>query len=199
MKRERNVRGQKGSTFILVLIALVVITFLGISLTFVTEIEMQLGGTEKILTQNFFGAESGIQVPVGGVLATNAWEGKQFAFVEGRSGERYFGRRIYTTAVQAAGAPQVAPFTAANEGSKMLYSFSVIFRGTSERVSWPVPGATPGPGLDGATPPAFPGEPGDSQVTVQSRSSVLIRYLLSPIPGPNPEKPYNPTASPVVF
>lgn len=183
-----------GSTFILVLVALVIITFLGLSLTFVTEIEMQLGGNERIMTQTFYGAESGIHAPIAAVITSQDWRGEEFAFIEGEIGDRWIGRRVRTSRVHAIGPPQAPPMTMANEGEAEFGTYSIFLRATAERVAWPK-GASTDP-----EPPLYPdGDPRESQVTVQSQTQLTIRYVLSPLQKPpTGDEPYN-DASPIVF
>ncbi len=60
MKRFHGPIRKEGSALILALFIVLILSVLGLSLIFVTEVEMQLGATEQTLTRTFFGAESGV-------------------------------------------------------------------------------------------------------------------------------------------
>ncbi len=54
--------GERGSVFIVALLALVLLTVIGLSLALVTETEMMLGTNEQIITESFYAAEAGVNV-----------------------------------------------------------------------------------------------------------------------------------------
>lgn len=62
---------QDGSAFLVALIALLVLTMLGLSLSFVTQTEMLVGATERITQRVFYGAESGISIAAARVLVSH--------------------------------------------------------------------------------------------------------------------------------
>jgi hypothetical protein len=53
-------RGESGSAYILVLLALVVLTIMGLSLAFMTQTEVQIGSNDRVVSRVFYAAESGI-------------------------------------------------------------------------------------------------------------------------------------------
>jgi len=55
-------RGEAGSAYVLVLIALVVLTIMGLSLAFTTQTEVQIGANDRVTSRVFYAAESGIAV-----------------------------------------------------------------------------------------------------------------------------------------
>ena len=62
---------QNGSAFLIALIALLVLTMLGISLSFVTQTEMLVGATERISERVFYSAESGLSIAAARVLVSH--------------------------------------------------------------------------------------------------------------------------------
>jgi Tfp pilus assembly protein PilX len=60
--------GENGSAYILVLLVLVILTMVGIALTFVTQTEVQLGANERSINRTFYAAHSGVHVAVARVL-----------------------------------------------------------------------------------------------------------------------------------
>ncbi len=168
---------QRGSALLLVLMVMLLLTSLALSLVSVTELEMQLGGTEKVITNNSYAAESGIHAALGAIMVTHDWAGEEFALVEGPSGtDRLIGHRVVTSRVQGVGPPQAPPLTIANEGEAQFHSFSVVMNSVAQRVSWP--------DVDAA--PIFEdGDVREDEVTIQAHNSQTVRYFLSPIRTPS--------------
>ena len=168
---------ERGAALLMVLLVMLLITSLALSLTFLTELEMQLGGAEKVVTNNAYVAESGLHAAVGAIMVTHDWQGEKFAVVEGELGpDRLYGHRVITSRVQGVGPPQAPPLTIANEGEAQFHSFSVVVTSVAQRVSWP----------DSDAAPIFDdGDARESEVTVQAQSSQAVRYFLSPIRAPS--------------
>lgn len=186
MRMKTFSRSEEGSMFIIVLLTLLILTAVAIGLVFVTEIEMQMGATERIYTNTFYGSESGLHAALSGVPNQN-WDGEKVAFVEGRHGQtnRTVGTRIETSRIHAVGPPELPPMTLANHGESDYHTFSIMLRSTAERVSWP----------DTETVPFYSG-PGanlkEQNVVILSRRLLTVRYLMSPIRTPaSAEEPYN--------
>jgi len=66
---------RRGSAFLMAMIALAVLTVVGLSLSMVTETESALGDTEKVINEQFYAAESGSTTQIATLLATNGLEG----------------------------------------------------------------------------------------------------------------------------
>lgn len=65
-------RSERGSAFLFVLLALLVLTIVGLSLSFVTQTEAQIGGIAKSSTRAFYAAEAGPAIQIS--LYDNAWD-----------------------------------------------------------------------------------------------------------------------------
>lgn len=168
---------ERGSALLLVVLVMLMLTSLALALTFVTEVEMQLGGAEKVITNNAYVAESGIHAALGAIMVTHDWQGEKFALLEGSLGSgRSIGHRVTTSRVQGVGPPQAPPLTIANEGEAQYHSFSVVMTSVAQRVSWP----------DSDPAPIYEdGDPRESEVTIQAQNSQTVRYFLSPIHTPS--------------
>ncbi len=178
MKLETRGR-EHGSMFILVLMVLLIVTFIGLSLVFVTETEMQLGGVDKVLTTTFYTAESGIHAAVRGVSHQN-WEGESVAFEEGQMGpdpDIVIGTRFTTTRIHVVGTPQAPPMSIANENENKYGSYSLVLKSTAQRISWPNASGNEVPIYDD-------GDPAEDDVTIQSSRDVTIRLFISPVSHP---------------
>ncbi len=170
---------QRGSALVMVLLVMLLLLTMVLPLLFVTKLEMLLGGTQRVITNNFYAAESGVHAAFGAALVTQDWGGEEFALVEGSAGEYMLGHRVVTSRVRGVGPPQPPPLTIANEGENQYHSFSVVLTSVAERVSWP--DADPA----NPTPPIYEdGDPRESQVTVQAQSAQTVHYFLSPIRTP---------------
>ncbi len=176
---------EQGSALVLVLLVMLLVTSLALALTFVTEVEMQLGSAERVITNNAYAAESGIHAALGAIMVTQDWRGEKFALVEGPSGEgRMIGHRVITSRVQGVGPPQAPPLTIANVGEAQFHSFSVVVMSVAQRVSWPD---------DDPAPIYEDGDERESEVTIQAQNSQTVRYFLSPIRTPSTASEiYNP-------
>ena len=174
-------RAQRGSAFVIVLLAILLLTTLGLSLALVTETEMQMGGNERVINQTFYAADSGLQAALGKLLTTQDWGGAEFALKEGSLGNTHtIGARVRTSRIQAVGAPRPAPMTIANEGQDLYKSYFVVATSTAQRVSWPAADATP----------SF--DSSDPSVPIQAQMTATSRYLLSPLRQPaTGSEPFN--------
>lgn len=67
-----TVRGrQLGSAYIITLLAMLVLTILGLSLTLLTQSEALIGVNERIIQRVFYASDSGIAVAIASALVTN--------------------------------------------------------------------------------------------------------------------------------
>ncbi len=161
----------------MVLLVTLLVTSLALSLTFVTELEMQLGGAERVITTGAYAAESGIHAALGAIMVTHDWRGEKFALLEGPPASgRLIGHRVITSRVQGVGPPQAPPLTIANDGEGRYHSFSVVLTSVAQRVSWP----------DSDPAPIYEdGDAREAEVTIQAQNSQTVRYFLSPIRAPS--------------
>ncbi len=168
---------ESGGALLLVLMVTLLVTSLALSLTFITELEMQLGGAERVITTGAYAAESGIHAALGAIMVTHDWQGEKFALLEGPAGTgRMIGHRVITSRVQGVGPPQAPPLTIANEGEAQYHSFSVVLTSVAQRVSWP----------DSDSAPIYEdGDAREAEVTIQAQTSQTVRYFLSPIRTPS--------------
>ncbi|MEM6792455.1 MAG: hypothetical protein AAF725_00605 [Acidobacteriota bacterium] len=66
---------ERGSMFLLALVALSVLTIIGLSLAVVTETEMLLGANEWVITETHFAAEAGLTTQISQLLVANDTQG----------------------------------------------------------------------------------------------------------------------------
>lgn len=73
---------EAGSTYILVLLVLVVLTIVGLSVTLITQTEMQIGANERTQQRVFYAAESGIANSTARVLVTSDHREQTYTLTE---------------------------------------------------------------------------------------------------------------------
>lgn len=190
MRRKRRQTGrsaagcQDGSALVLVLLFVLLLTALALGLAMATEIEMQLGGSERVLVNNGYAAESGIHTALAAIAVTQDWAGEDFAVAESVPDSGWsIGHRVTTSRVQAVGPPQAPPLTIANQGQNDYHTFTVVLSSVAQRVSWPA--SEPSPIYE-------EGDARENDVTIQSQTLRSVHYFLSPIQTPtSPESLYN--------
>lgn len=75
-------RGRSGSAYLIVLLALVVLTIVGLSLVVVTQTEMQIGSSERQSNRVFYTAEAGVGIATARVLVTNDHSARTFTLAD---------------------------------------------------------------------------------------------------------------------
>jgi len=80
--RKARARREAGSAYILVLLALVVLTILGLSLSFMTQTEMQIGANERVTTRVFYAADSAVNAALANVLVQRVYDPTTYTYKE---------------------------------------------------------------------------------------------------------------------
>lgn len=78
----RASRGESGSAYILVLLALVVLTIMGLSLAFMTQTEVQIGANDRVVSRVFYAAESGIAAATAKAIVSADYDAHSYTFTE---------------------------------------------------------------------------------------------------------------------
>lgn len=73
-------RGEAGSAYILVLLVLVVLTIMGLSLSFMTQTELQIGSNERVATRVFYAADSAVDATLANVMVERLYDPTQFIY-----------------------------------------------------------------------------------------------------------------------
>ena len=77
--------GERGSAYVAVLLVLVVLTILGLALSFVTQTEMQSGRNERTVSRVFYAADAGIETAIARALVASDHKGRTFFFTDSGS------------------------------------------------------------------------------------------------------------------
>lgn len=118
MRRKSN-----GSAFVIALMVMVILTFIGLSLAMVTETEMLLGGNERVINRTFYSADSGIAAAVSQLMVTNSFDKLVFGIRDqlDRPNQPQFIHQVETTSLYPV-MIRTAPESDANYGDNSVYS-----------------------------------------------------------------------------
>jgi Tfp pilus assembly protein PilX len=78
----RRARRESGSAYVIALLALVVLTILGLALALVTQSELQIGSNERVVNRVFYAADSGIGVATARALVAAEYGAKIFTILD---------------------------------------------------------------------------------------------------------------------
>jgi Tfp pilus assembly protein PilX len=143
MSKPTNPRhGERGSAYIVVLLALVVLTIVGLSLVMVTQTEVQLGSNERTIARTFFSGDSGISVaPVRQLLSQHA---DAFTFIvnETQVGNERIADQVKLSDFNLIGSGP-CDGCGVNANDAQYLNTNHVLSVTSNRVSWEGPGLPP--------------------------------------------------------
>lgn len=116
-------RNSTGSAFVIALMVMVVLTFIGLSLAMVTETEMLLGGNERLINRTFYSADSGTAAAVSQLMVTNSFDKLAFGLQDQPDlpDQPQFVHAVETTSLYPV-MFEPAPESTANQGSDTVYS-----------------------------------------------------------------------------
>lgn len=77
--------GERGSAYVAVLLVLVILTILGLALSFVTQTEMQSGRNERTVSRVFYASDAGIETAIARALVASDHKGRTFFFTDSGS------------------------------------------------------------------------------------------------------------------
>lgn len=135
---------QRGSAYVLTLLALLVITLVGLSLSMVTQTEKQLGVNERMTQRVFYAANSGTAAATARVLARNDHTGLELLFNKTEESGLSMAERVRTSRFH----PILASpcnFCEINQGSQ-YYNVNHAITAEAERIGW----------MGGGDPPVAP-------------------------------------------
>jgi hypothetical protein len=155
-------RGERGSAYIVVLLALVVLTIIGLSLVMITQTEVQLGANERTIARTFYAAESGLNLAAARALVAQTYVPFKFVQNESRLGNTSIADQIEVT-VFAPIAKEPCDWCPVNDdGVPKFFKVNHAVTATARRVGWQ--------GVAGSMPPT------GSKVFAQSQLSVMFEF-----------------------
>jgi Tfp pilus assembly protein PilX len=135
-------RGERGSAYLITLLALVVLTILGLSLVLVTQSEVQVGANERTTNRTFYAADSGFHIVTAEALANNTYVAPPLTMNEVAAGT--LGSNVADIVKVSPFSPvsansldsHICPYCPANEAGSKYYSKSYQVTSTAGRVAW---------------------------------------------------------------
>ncbi len=73
---------EAGSAYVLTLLALLILTLLGLALALITQSEAEVGANERTINRVFYGAEAGITATVANYLFNNSRQANEFTYLD---------------------------------------------------------------------------------------------------------------------
>lgn len=154
----RGLRHESGSAYIVSLMAMVVLMIIGLSLSVVTQTELQISGNEKAIEQTFYSADSGVAIGTGRALSRSGQDPFTFRMNQEDREKNY----------KLANRVNVSPFLAIqtsacalcqiNQGGQRKFMVNHAVSAQSERIGW-----------TGSGPP-----PDDAQVKARRTVSLMV-------------------------
>lgn len=133
---------ERGSAYLLILLAMVVMTIVGLSLSLVTQTERLLGANDRITQRLFYAADSGTAVSTARVLAQNDHEEVVFELNrDTAAGGMSVTERVNTSRLH----PILASpcnYCEINQGSR-FYNVNHAITSAAERIGWQGDGPPP--------------------------------------------------------
>lgn len=155
----RTLEREKGSAYLITMMVLIVMTIIGLSLSLVTQTEMQLGATEKMLQETFYAADSGVAVGIARALTRNEQDPFSYRMnQEDRDNNFHLVNRINVSPFQAI-LNMPCNFCEINSNDNPYANVNHAVTAFSERLGWV-----------GASSPV----PADAQVRARRSVSVMV-------------------------
>lgn len=136
-------RGERGSAYVIVLLALVVLTILGLALAFVTQTEVQVGATERAVNRTFYSADSGLGVAAADALASGRYESQTLVLNQTAVGNLNVADRVDVSPMAPILTVRCDWCPANDDGVPKFWKVHHAVTATADRVAWSGAGAPP--------------------------------------------------------
>lgn len=169
-------RGETGSAYIVVLLALVVLTIIGLALVMITGTEAQVGANERTVTRTFYASDSGVAIAAAKALASGRYTGSTIMLNETAVGNLRVADRVeVANLVTTLAVPcDWCPYN--DDGVPEFWKVHEAATATAERVAWTGAGLPP------------------TNAKVLSHKTTSAMFELQPWPAPPPESMPNDAA-----
>ena len=136
-------RGEAGSAYILTLMALVVLTVLGLALALITQTEMQVGGNEKTVVRTFYAADSGLSISAAEALASGRYTATTVLLNRTANLRNNVGDRVQVSPFVPISTVRCEWCPANDDGVPEFWKVEHAVTATAERVVWTGAGLPP--------------------------------------------------------
>lgn len=136
-------RGEAGSAYILTLMALVVLTVLGLALALITQTEVQVGANEKTIHRTFYAADSGLGIAAAQALASGRYTPTTVVLNRTQVGNANIADRVRISTLAPILTVRCDWCPANDDGVPKFWKVHHAATATSERIAWEGNGAPP--------------------------------------------------------
>jgi Tfp pilus assembly protein PilX len=134
---------ERGSAYVIVLLALVVLTILALALALITRTEVQVGANERQANRTFYAADSGLGVAAAEALARGRYETTTVVLNETRAGDSRVADRVEVAPLVPVLAVRCDWCPANDDGVPEFWKVHHAATATAQRVSWTGAGEPP--------------------------------------------------------
>jgi Tfp pilus assembly protein PilX len=136
-------RGEAGSAYILTLMALVVLTVLGLALALITQTEVQVGANEKTIHRTFYAADSGLGIAAAQALASGRYTPTTVVLNRTQVGNANIADRVRISTLAPILTVRCDWCPANDDGVPEFWKVHHAATATAQRVSWTGVGEPP--------------------------------------------------------
>ena len=134
--RSLRLRAQRGSAYLLTLMAIVVLTIAGLSASLVTQTEQQLSANERTMQESFYAADSGMAVATANTLWRNDTTPVSFLMNRRqRAANLWVASRVRVSEMAQISEPVPCNLCEINQGSG-FYAINHAVTAFAERLTW---------------------------------------------------------------
>lgn len=159
-------RGERGSAYVIALLALVVLTILGLTLAFVTQTEVQVGAADRTLNRTFYSADSGLGIAAAHALASGRYQSSTLVLNRTTVGNLSVADRIDVSPMAPILTVRCDWCPANDDGVPKFWKVHHAVTANAERISWSGTGAPP------------------ADATVVGQKTLSVMFEFQPWPSP---------------
>jgi Tfp pilus assembly protein PilX len=134
---------ERGSAYVTVLLALVVLTILALALAMITQTEVQVGANERLANRTFYAADYGLGVAAAEALARGRYETTTLVLNETQAGSSRVADRVEVAPLVPVLAVRCDWCPANDDGVPEFWKVHHAATATAQRVSWTGVGEPP--------------------------------------------------------
>lgn len=158
--------GQSGSAYIITLMALLVLTVLGLALALITQTEMLVGSNEKKVNRTFYSADSGLAIAAAEALASGRYTASTVLLNHTQVGLNNVADRVQVSPLVPVLTVRCDWCPANDDGVPKFFKVEHAVASTAERIAW----------IGSGPPPANP--------TLLGRKTLSAMFEFQPWPTP---------------
>lgn len=143
-KRSRQYRRREaGSAYIMTLLALVVLTILGLALALITQTEVAVGANEKTVNRTFYAADSGLGIAAAEALASGRYQASTVLLNKNTVGGANVADRVRISPLAPILTVRCDWCPANDDGVPKFWKVHHAVTATADRIAWTGTGAPP--------------------------------------------------------